>query len=263
MWVLLAVIDRFVLVFSLYGHICTFMTISSVISIIQGLDTVNKRFHRFVYCVLVPPITLLLTGIDLTFVFCRSTAHDTLLHPGHIQMDYSSYAVKIEDMPEPLTAHSVGREETRDFKPLKTLPAPLELMVIATRYVNAAHRLSSIIAAGYTYPGDDVSVKAPTDAAEGAAATAAQPTGSMYADFVSVYRRYMLGAIISCEEAVRLGGPDIRQNLRARLMLAELLVRETHNTERTEQVIAKAVSLQRCRIIDLIRKLIRMFINLS
>lgn len=157
-------------------------------------------------------------------------------------MEHERHIVKIEDTPEPPTAYSNGRAETRDYKPLKTLPVPLELLVIATRYVNAAHRLTSIIAAGYTYAGQDVFL--PEGGAKAATTSSTRPSGSTYADFVSVYRRYMLGAIISCEEAVRLGGPDIRQNLRARLMLAELLVRETHNTEHTEQVIAKAVSLR-------------------
>lgn len=160
-------------------------------------------------------------------------------------MEHHRTTVKLEETPEPLSGplHE-EREQTRDYKPLKTLPIPLELLVIATRYVNAAHRLSSIIAAGHIPSTGDISehdVQMEGEAGSGATSTPHQ-SGGVYADFISMYRRYMLGAIIACEGAVRLGGADVRHDLRARLMLAELLARETHNSEQTEEVIAKAVS---------------------
>lgn len=159
-------------------------------------------------------------------------------------MDLHGDVVKMEDSPEPSALlYDNHREQTRDFESMKTLPMPMELLVIATRYVNAAHKMTPVIAAGYSCgTGENLhDLRTAGQAMEEDATDTSHASACTYADFISTYRRYMLGAIACCGHAVRLGTQDIRLNLRAHLMLAELLARETHNTERTEKLIGKGV----------------------
>lgn len=149
--------------------------------------------------------------------------------------------VKLEGSPEPVRA-SHHDPELHLEAPLAFLPAPLELLILATRYVDAAHRLTPSIARGFSHV-NSLSHSSPGHHQDSAYTdTAQQETADTHTTFISIYRRYMTAALAACGSAVKLGGPDVRLNLQARLMLAQLLATETCNAERAEQVMAKGVS---------------------
>lgn len=118
---------------------------------------------------------------------------------------------------------------------MQDLPLPVQLIALATRYLAAAHSLSPHIAH-----------RPSRDSTEEEAA---------HADYVSAYRRYV-GASLTCCRAVVDGGKeavsgsqleahDARFELRARAMLAEILVRETKDVAEAELHITKGVCLAR------------------
>jgi hypothetical protein len=161
--------------------------------------------------------------------------------------------IKVEETPPP---ESTTRQA--DFKPLRELPVPVELLILATSYMHAAHSLTPLIARGAR----DGSLYADEDGVKDEEMEDDEldelesendnddenkmfkrEKDTMYADQLSTYRRYISAAIMACSSAVKLGGPDLKLNLRARLMLAELLVKETEEREKAEEVIARAVSI--------------------
>lgn len=120
---------------------------------------------------------------------------------------------------------------TAEASVLQTLPIPVQLIALATRYLAAAHSLTPSIAERPSGDGDDLI----TEETE-------------HADYISTYRRY-IEASLTCCKAVLDGGKDpsrpqdydARYELRARAMLAELLVRETKDSANAELHIAKGV----------------------
>lgn len=157
-------------------------------------------------------------------------------------------SVKLEESPEPQKPIHHNTEKTDTYEPLAILPAPLELLILASRYVEAAHRLTPIIARSHSSHHDHLESE---DYHHESRAAAESETASTHATFVSLYRRYMTAALAACSSAVKLGGPDVQLNLQARLMLAQLLATETQNPERAEEVIARAVRAMYCNFSDL------------
>lgn len=147
-----------------------------------------------------------------------------------MDVDWNS-PVKTEDTPDPLSRLDIDGEihKSTSSQPLAILPAPLELLILAARYVDAAHGLTPAIARG---PG----------ASDSNAAAASAEHRDEYQQALLIYRRHMSAAIACCSYAAKSSGQDPRLAIRAHLMLAELLVNETRNAERAEQVISRGVS---------------------
>ena len=120
--------------------------------------------------------------------------------------------------------------------PLQPLPAGYTLLALAMQFVRQAHALTPVLARRPTAHDNDQE----QDEA-GASSTI---------DLVANYRRLIDAALICCRAVVdqveEQGGTvdmeGIKLQLRARAMLAELLVRETNATEETELHISRGVS---------------------
>lgn len=157
--------------------------------------------------------------------------------------------IKHEEQEEEDTA-SAMQQFQQEAAVLQSLPLPLQLIALATRYLAAAHSLSPLIA---ERPKDEVQA-GPAVKLEGGDQDAGHVHESddarAHADYVSAYRRY-ISASMTCCRAVVDGGKDstrtqdfdVRYELRARAMLAELLVRETKDVAEAELHITKGVSV--------------------
>lgn len=134
--------------------------------------------------------------------------------------------------------------------PLSPLPLPYELLALAIRYAQAAYELSPYIARRPTQDGlvdmlaEWQEESDPEDVSQDTRKQRREDATEERADTIASYRRYIGMAIICLKRVVSLeGGGDVRLDLRARAMLAELLVRETKNTVEAESILTKGVSM--------------------
>ena len=123
------------------------------------------------------------------------------------------------------------------------LPLPLELLTLATRYVYAAHSLSVKLAKRPACPPSLSHSESPSRSDQ----QAYEKDQLEQADLLSIYRRYIAAAIAALRYVTRLGTGgsngvgDARIDLRAKAMLAELLIRETKETSEAEALLTKGV----------------------
>jgi len=123
------------------------------------------------------------------------------------------------------------------------LPLPLELLTLATRYVHAAHLLTVKLAKRPAYPPSSSHPESP----DKHSSQAYEKDQLEQADLVSSYRRYIAAAITALRYVTRAGSGgsdgvgDARIDLRAKAMLAELLIRETKETSEAEALLTKGV----------------------
>lgn len=166
------------------------------------------------------------------------------------------------ETPEPPEAASQRLSKVdanADHVELRTIPVSIELLILATKYVHLAHLLTATIGQGVPDgPGEEtqVVVKKEEDedmeidalssrearARDGKDGETNRDKDSRYLDCLAAYRRYISAAIVCCSAAVKRCNGDIKTQLRAMLMLAELLVRETEEHERAGLIMSKGVS---------------------
>ena len=114
---------------------------------------------------------------------------------------------------------------------LRPLSIPLELLALATRYLQAAHSLTPLLARRPVRTVVTTNAEDDKDSQE-------------YADLIATYRRYVAAAIMCLRHVSQLdGGGDVRIDLRAKAMLAELLIRETTEVMEAENLLTKGASI--------------------
>lgn len=122
------------------------------------------------------------------------------------------------------------------------LPAPVELLALATQYLDAAHALTPQLARRPSWSHPDSSHGGPGHQV-GSSLADREYDERLAADLLASYRRYVAAAIVCLRRSAQLldGSAEVKLDLLVKAMLAEVLVRETKNSREVEGILTKGV----------------------